>query len=188
MAKYTLELKQLIDEEINIFDFDYDLFDEEYKPILEQKIIDHYYFSEIGAETPARFLHNLKVKMREILVYYNPLYETTRLEQRILDNYDVTETMTRNTSLASATASTSKDVISDTPQSALGLTDYATSKVDGLGSGTVDNEGTEDWTRTMTGNIGVQTDADAVEKYRKTLINVDMMIIKDLSVLFMEVY
>lgn len=63
-----------------IFDFDYPIFDEEYKKTLESKIISHYYTREIGLETVGLFKHHLKNKMREIMPYYNQLYKSERLK------------------------------------------------------------------------------------------------------------
>ena len=40
----------------------------------------------------------------------------------------------------------------------------------------------------MQGNIGVQTDADAIKKYEEVLRNVDEEILNKLEVLFMGVY
>ena len=63
-----------------IFDFDYPIFDETYKPDLESKIINHFYTQEIGQETVGLFKHRLKTKMREIMPYYNQLYLSERLK------------------------------------------------------------------------------------------------------------
>lgn len=63
-----------------IFDFDYDLFDEEHKPELETKILLHYYTREIGLETYALWHLKLKTKLNEILPYYNELYYTASLK------------------------------------------------------------------------------------------------------------
>ena len=38
-----------------IFDFDYPIFDEEYRAVLETKILKHYYTREICAETYGRW-------------------------------------------------------------------------------------------------------------------------------------
>ena len=67
MSQATLTLRQLVESNIKIFDFDYKLFDETHKKDLEQLIINHYYFNEIGFESPKRFKHELKVRMLEIL-------------------------------------------------------------------------------------------------------------------------
>ena len=50
------------------------IFDECHRKELNDKIIEHYYFREIGAETPDRFNFYLRRKMREIMPYYNQLY------------------------------------------------------------------------------------------------------------------
>lgn len=59
----------------SIFDFNYPLFDEEYKPVLETKILKHYYGREIGAETVGRWKLWLDMRMNEIMPYYNKLYD-----------------------------------------------------------------------------------------------------------------
>ena len=40
----------------------------------------------------------------------------------------------------------------------------------------------------MTGNIGVQTDADAIIKYEQSLKNIDDMVFEELEILFMGVF
>lgn len=199
MAKYTLEVRELIENGVDIFsNMQFPIFDESYRQILQDKITNHFYFREIGVETPGRFLFNLKARLNEIMPYYNKLYETTLLEQRILDNYDVTETFTRSTTNGGTVASTesrdNKELHSDTPQGRLSLDsgEYVSDITENSGGGSSTTEssqdGSETWTRTMKGNIGVQTDADAVEKYRNSLLNVDLLIINELNDLFMGVY
>lgn len=51
------------------------LVDDDYRRRLNKKILDHYYLYEIGYETPQMFKHQLNMKMREIMPYYNKLYE-----------------------------------------------------------------------------------------------------------------
>ena len=67
----------------NIFDFDYPIFDEAYRGILEKKIIRHYYTREIGAETFGLFQLYLSDKMNEIMPYYNQLYASELLSNNI---------------------------------------------------------------------------------------------------------
>lgn len=57
-----------------VFNFTYPIFDVEYRPQLERKILLHYLFDEIGAETFDRFKIFLMSKMNEIMPYYNQLY------------------------------------------------------------------------------------------------------------------
>lgn len=63
-----------------LFDFTYPLYDASYKGALETKIINHYYFREIGAETAAQFKFMLARTLNEIMPYYNQLYKTADLE------------------------------------------------------------------------------------------------------------
>ena len=91
MAKYTVELRDVIKSGFNLFDFPYQFYDEKQKPEFEKKFIQHFYFHEIGTETVGRFQHNLKVKFDEVLPYYNMLFETTNIDYDLLNNYNVTE-------------------------------------------------------------------------------------------------
>lgn len=63
-----------------VFDFDFPIFDENYRSVLETKIIKHYYTREIGAETVGLWKHFLDRRMNEIMPYYNKLYESELLE------------------------------------------------------------------------------------------------------------
>lgn len=67
----------------NIFDFDYPIFDESYKGVLEKKILRHYYTREIGQETFGLFQLFLSDKMNEIMPFYNQLYESELLKHQI---------------------------------------------------------------------------------------------------------
>lgn len=71
-----------------LFNFDYPIFDESYKPELETKIINHFYTQEIGQETVGLFKQRLKTKMREIMPYYNQLYMSERLKFDPFKNAD----------------------------------------------------------------------------------------------------
>ena len=59
-----------------IFDFDYPIFNDEYKLPLEKKILKHYYTYEIGFETLALWKLKLNDKLNMIMPYYNQLYES----------------------------------------------------------------------------------------------------------------
>ena len=87
MSKYTTELRFICEtyadldqskgysdvEDIiensraKIFDFPYEIFDEEYKPVLEHKILRHFYTREIGQETVGLFKLQLSQKMNDIM-------------------------------------------------------------------------------------------------------------------------
>lgn len=96
MADYTIELRTICEDlaEMSgsaynevipvaaplLFNFDYPIFDEEYRPVLEQKIIKHFYTREIAHETVGMFMLRLDVKMNEIMPYYNELYKSAKFE------------------------------------------------------------------------------------------------------------
>lgn len=194
MAQYTLTLKQLVENKVNIFNFNYPIFKEEYREILENKIIRHFYYREIGFETIGRFLYELETKMNEIMPYYNKYYESTLFEFDPLINYQLTETQTREVSAKGETQHTGKtnNLFSDTPQGRIDFTDqsHVTAINEDDSSSTTENNGltNEFYTRRMEGNIGVQTFSALLNDYRKTFINVDLMVMDELNDLFIRVY
>lgn len=101
MSKYTTEVRFIceteagltesvgyskVDEVLDkswdkIFDSgDWEIYDEEYRPILCKKILKHFYTREIGAETAGLWKLWLNQRMAEIMSYYNQLYKSTLLE------------------------------------------------------------------------------------------------------------
>jgi hypothetical protein len=213
LSKYTIQLKNLIDSNYPIFDFDYPIFDPVYKPVLEQKILDWYLLREIGLETPAQFKHFLKSKMNVIMPYYNEFYSS----QEVFKTYDpyknknVTTTDTRTStsnssgksdsahSNTSSGTNTSKETFSDTPQAKLSGLDYATNYTENTadtggtdtGTGTITNTGTitstDEYVSTIAGHDGMKYPTDILMGLRNTFINIDQMIIEELSVLFLNI-
>lgn len=277
MAKYTIELREIVEHGISIFDFPYTFYDDTKRREFEEKFIRHFYFREIGCETVERFKWYLQDKMNTVFPYYNELFKSASIEYDVLDNYKLTETYTRNienTNKQSGISSTvgqvmgeqeteskqnksidttandkenittiseensSSDLVKkflDTPQ---GLTDLSDSKYlttlnqdtgEGSTNGSSDSETTrnatgnetttdnvtgtlhneqktttdnntrmytngeqsETYTLTRRGNIGVDTDSDAIEKHnrlQKTLKNIEKMFFDECEDLFMLVY
>ena len=72
-----------------IFDFNFPIFDEEYRTVLETKIIRHFYTREIGYETVGRWKMALETKLNEIMPYYNKLYNSELLEFNPLYTHDM---------------------------------------------------------------------------------------------------
>lgn len=226
MERTTLTLGEIIENNVNIFDFDYPFYSEEYRPTFERHFIEHFYFDEIGQETVAKFKQRLKIKFNLIMPYWNKIFLADELEQRILDNYDVTETYTSNIENTSnginqntnnivnnnisnvSTENTNKNLQSDTPitKTDFEQVDYFSNITKDINNGIINNSTNEEsniksdtitnvndnriekWTRTMQGNIGVQTDADAIIKYWKSLRQIENEIFKQCSNLFMEVW
>lgn len=72
---------------------EYPIFDEEYRKILNEKIINHYRFREIGFYSPDKFNYKLYVKLNEILPFYNVMYKKLLKENfDIFNDYNYTET------------------------------------------------------------------------------------------------
>lgn len=141
MSKYTTELRWIVENGYDLQLNEYPIFDENYRQKLNQKIINHYYFREIGFETVGLFRFYLKQTMNEIMPYYNQLYESALLEIDPLNTINFTETLTRTKigndtknfnedttvnsngdSNSNSTKNTNfKDVESDTPQGMLSI-------------------------------------------------------------------
>ena len=115
LGKYTVPLKSLIDSpEVKplldqalstypLFTPSNDPFVKEMIPTreeLNQKLLNHYKYREIGFETVGRFLDELEMVMKEIMPYYNQLYKSVEIMTLIDDpfgNVDVTETFEQET-------------------------------------------------------------------------------------------
>lgn len=194
MANYTIELRELVKNNYKIFDFSYPLFDESYRSTFENNFIDYFYFREIGFETIARFKHHLKTELNLIMPYFNKIYKSQGLEQRILDNYDVTETFERNVtgSKTGINENSNKQLFSDTGRKRVDINDIdyvsTINKETNSTTSNINDENNERWTRKMQGNIGVQTDADAIIKYESSLKNVDLLVFNELEKLFMGIF
>ena len=213
MAKYTTTIRNLMD---NNFDFglkDYPIFDEEYRTILNNKILMHYYMDEIGFETAGLFKVYLNNKMNEIMPYYNELYKK---QKDLLLNFDkttnltetftrdnTTDTNTKSNSTSSNTASgTSKNVYQDTPmgtitQQDIDNYDHAssqefnknqnTSSIEDNSNLTGKATSLENYIRTKTGNNGRLYGIEILKMIKNNYMNIDEMIINELQDLFMGI-
>lgn len=112
MSKYTTEVRFICEEAAGlnasvgyndveqvveaaypkIFSSSLVFYDEETKTRLLPKILLHYYQREIGFETVGLWKLKLNQKLREILPYYNQLYESEALVYDPLKNVDNTHT------------------------------------------------------------------------------------------------
>jgi hypothetical protein len=108
MSRYTIELRYLIEGNYDLGLKDYPIFDEPYREQLNNKIIQHYYFREIGFETEALFKNRLNQKMNEIMPYYNQMYESSKLKIDPLSTIDLEEVFSRKSkTTGEGTSSTS---------------------------------------------------------------------------------
>ena len=208
MAKYTIELDSMVrDKNFNLFSFEYDFYTDDIniRKKFEQKFIDRYRFHEIGFETVGRFKHYLKASLNEIAPYYRQLYES-ELRCNDIDfmlNKDYTETFIKNIDSLSKSTETQNSNYNDlTNESNIndGVSDVELTKgnltsVTGNentstsnGTGTSENTQNENYTLTGKGNIGITSSAELLQKWREVMINIDKMILDDLSDLFMSIY
>ena len=87
------KVKEVLAQSWNkVFDFDFPIFDENYRSVLCEKILRHYYAREISAETVGLWKLWLENKMNEIMPYYNKLYETEQMKYDPLTDVDLTTT------------------------------------------------------------------------------------------------
>lgn len=242
MSKYTTELRYICETEFKltksegynsieniiktvapkIFNFDFPIFDENYRLPLEIKILKHFYTREISEETVGLWKLRLNTKMNEIMPYYNQLYKSELLEFNPLYTHNLTRQHdikgTSNSTENSSTKvthdntedvtvnSTNMNLYSDTPQGGLsGLENetYLTNATkdtgiqsthdtflgedDTTGNSTTNGNTTENYLETIVGYEG--TDAsELLMKYRKTFLNIDMQVIKDLDCLFFQLW
>lgn len=105
-----------------VFDFDFPIFDESYRSVLEIKILRHYYTREIGLETVGLWKLKLETKLNEIMPYYNQLYKSELLEFNPF--YDVD--LTRDHKLTREETATQKGTVNTTEDS---NTDESTTQV-----------------------------------------------------------
>lgn len=203
MSKYTVTIKNLIDNKFNFGLNSYPIFNETYREILNQKILNHYYMDEIGLETANLFKFYLNNKMNEIMPYYNELYKAQEklLSENIFDNVDFKENSSRdttnNTNSNSQSESNGKALYQDTPQGTIDMTafedqTYATNlnlnKSNINDTSQSEGKGNELFERIIKGTNGNKYKIDILNDIKNNLMNIDMMIINELQDLFLGLY
>ena len=205
MAKYTITIKSLID---NNFDFqmtNYPIFDENYRETLNNNILHHYYENEIGFETPPLFRFYLNQKLNEIMPYYNELYKAQKKlidDNLLLNNVNITEQLqgsnTTTTSSTSQSTNKGKNLFQDTPQGNISQQDINAQNVYATNITLNDNSindnssangsGTNEYIKTIIGNNGGKFNIDILNDIKNNLMNIDLMIINELYDLFMQIF
>lgn len=178
-----------------IFDFDYPIFDEAYRTVLQIKILKNYYMREIAHETIGLFKMRLDNQLNISMEYYNQLYKSAKISIEPLNDYSIKEKLDRNGSQSGTvkddglSSSKGKEIFYQYPQTQIsGNTDYATTmttnedKIDTTNTNTKDLKTTDNYIKNILGNKLPQS--DLLEKYRKTFINIDEQIINSLDNLF----
>lgn len=142
-----------------VFNFDFPIFDENYRQVLCRKILKHYYTREIAHETVGRWKLALNAKLNEIMPYYNQLYKSELLEFNPF--YDVDLTRSREGSGTSNKTSNNTE------------TNSGTSKNVSSGSGTSNTDTLNRFSDTPQNSMDTQGIGDSVPLTTVTKVNED---------------
>ena len=195
MSKYTTELRYLIQSGFDLGLNDYPIFEESYRSKLNEKILNHYYMREIGFETAGLFKRYLNVKMNEIMPYYNQLYLSAQIEFDPLETYSTNEQYERETTgdNTSQDEGENKSLQNDTPMGSLQdpfSENYATTsqKTNATNTTKLNSSENEKYSRKLSGKNDSKSNSQLLMEYRQSFLNIDMMIIEELDVLFMQLW
>lgn len=199
MAHYTVTIKTLKQNNFNFGLQDYPIFNESYRETLNNNILNYYFESEIGFETAELFKFYLNSTMQLIMPKYNEMYKAQESALiNLLGNVDLYEESTRqnenNINTTSNSNSDNKNLFQDTPQGQLDFTElenqnWATNYT--MNKGKIDDESeshgnnNEDYQRHLHGNNGNKYNIELLNDIKNNLLNIDMLIINELSDLFM---
>ena len=166
MSKYTAELRTIIDNNFDIFDFTYTRDPKSIAILsnenLQKGFIDHYYFREVGFETLERFKHKLKTQWLESLGELD----------KLLVAYN--ESINPKVNMSSNTQNTS--IFNDTPKNAL---DFGTES--SHASNITHN------TQNSTGLAGL-TEIEALELYHDKIKDIQTEFYNSFDNLFMQIF
>lgn len=233
MSKYTTELRficeSICDNTINkdnvedvinntwnkIFNFNFDIFDENYREVICKKIIKHYYTQEIGFETVGLWKLKLNMRMNEIMPYYNKLYMVWKDDFDPLNDTNITTKHSLNKEIknnstkdivediAGQSQNNSQNAYSDTPQGSLQNVEnmaYLTNAriINDIGSGssnrtnnetgTNNQDYSDNYIETIIGKRNNNSYSATLQEYKNALINIDMLVIGELQNLFMLIW
>lgn len=124
-------------------------FNEEYRSVLCQKILKHYYLREICCETVGIWTLWMNTRLEEIMPYYNQLYESAKIEFDPMHDVNLTRKHERNvegTSKEDGTRTqTTKETREDSSEGSRNLT--GNRDTDTTGDGTRSTTNTSDETK-----------------------------------------
>lgn len=217
MSGYTLELRKIVESSNNVkvFDFDYNLFDNNLKPEFEKLFIDYFYFREIGQETIGRFKKELQTKLNTIYYYYKEYYKTVQQVEieEFMVTKDATDTFTRTyysegTNEGQAMSegnqianSKNTDKVYDTPRNRVDILENVLSGAS-IGEGNSDvankdkqesktktnNKITEETVLHSKGDLGVTSSGFLIDGWRNVITNIYQMIFDECEELFFGLF
>lgn len=212
-SSYTTKIIQLRNQNFDFQMTSYPIFDENYRNVLNKKILDHYNWYEIGFETAGRFRQELNIRLNEIMPLYNKAYIALNTINNPILSTDLTEEFNRSStgkSLSDSSSNSSqnsennsKHLFQDTPQGNLSNLEmenqtYATElnlNKNNINTSTNDKtsvdsqvNNTEDYIKKIYGINGNKSIPEIFNEYFNSLINIDLQIINNLSDLFMGIW
>lgn len=237
MATYTMTIGEMTQNDLTkqIFPEHYPFYvdDETLRKSFEEKFINHYYYREIGYESPFMFMQRLESFLNLRMSYYAKLYETeleakkinfllnkdlkeTFIRELINENSQTGEATSNQTGTGQATSQQTTDsdnnhkesaisdgvsqasletgyltgVSQDDTSSSTNTSATTTDTVNATSSSTQSSEGKQsERTELLSqGNIGITSSAQLLKEWREVILNIDELIIKDCSKLFMQIY
>lgn len=200
MSKYTVTIYELIR---NNFDFglqDYEIFNEEYREILNSAILDFYKFKEIGYQNPYKFKDRLNERMNRIMrEKYNALYKAKSIEFNPLYNIEIKETFehsveneNNDTTNTNNITTSSAFPMSEMLESEIPNDVYIDNATRNNAKDTTTSNGTttESYTRMTEGSSAGLPFSKAMIQLKQYYdkYNLDSQVIEELSDLFMNVW
>lgn len=208
MSRYTTQYGTLYDTGFEpLLDAlaEYPIYDSSHRADLNGKIYNRFRFREIGLETAALFAHYFRTTLLEIMPYYNEMYRTAAMDYDIFTDADYTETTEGTTDTTSSSSASSSGTShgshghSETPQgsfdfSSVTQNQYLSDADVDDGSSSASSESSAETgaessgSRHVVGKMPGMSRASMVAEYRKTILNIDRLILDDLESCFMGIY
>lgn len=172
-SEFAPRLCDLLNYGVDLGLRDYPIFDESYRDALNQKIVNHFFDREIGAETPALFVMYLNRTMAEQMPQINRVYETLRDRTDVLG---ITETV------SGETQDTSTGTSRDTSNSTSTATQYASNapQVSMVGKNEVNYYDTGNRSMSESDGTGTSTDERNSNITTKTTRQIDTAGVSDM--------
>lgn len=203
MSKYTTELRYIIESgyKLNALT-SYPIFDENYRSVLNQYILNHFWMREIGFETAGEFDLYLGNTLNEIMPYYNGMFKMAMSEIDPLTNYKYKETLDKSdvgTTISNSNTNGNSKSVESTPADGLVQMNeiennvYASSATLNNNTvnanGTVDSKTETDYVKLVSGYNGVSV-GKLYDEYRRYVVSVVRLLMndKDLNQCFLGVY
>lgn len=192
-------LKEVLEYGYDLKLKDYQCYDEAFRPVLNQRIVDHFFMREIGATTIEQFIWYLNRTMREVMPVYDPVFrQLADPNLSLFENQSMSQEWSQKgsgtTQDTSSATNESKTFNSNAPQinmSGKNAEDYWNSAVFGSGNGDTTANGSSssltDYIGRTHGLSGV-SQAAALREWLDLYINPLQSLFDDLEPCFSQLF